>query len=66
MEWRLLQTRVDIWWKELYKQQVVELRKVENNLKFKKVADSCVGSSGKVYQSPRILLLCRLLLENLN
>nr|DAD46365.1 TPA_asm: hypothetical protein HUJ06_004595 [Nelumbo nucifera] len=35
MEWRLLQTRVDIWWKELYKQQVVELRKVENNLKFK-------------------------------
>nr|DAD29825.1 TPA_asm: hypothetical protein HUJ06_031293 [Nelumbo nucifera] len=25
MEWRLLQTRVDIWWKELYKVAAGEL-----------------------------------------
>ncbi|XXG63286.1 hypothetical protein AAC387_Pa05g1518 [Persea americana] len=35
MEWRLLQEKSDIWWKELYKQQGEGLRKLRNSLKTK-------------------------------
>ncbi|XP_058081707.1 protein ANTI-SILENCING 1 isoform X2 [Magnolia sinica] len=35
MEWRLLQAKSDIWWKDLYKQQGEELRKLRSSLKSK-------------------------------
>ncbi|KAI7994408.1 Protein ANTI-SILENCING 1 [Camellia lanceoleosa] len=35
MEWRLLQSRSDRWWKLLYKRQGEELRKLKSNLKLK-------------------------------
>lgn len=35
IEWRLLQDRADLWWKKLYKQQGVELRKLKARLKSK-------------------------------